>query len=351
LRPLSCTRPKALFPVVNKPLLQWTFERLAQSGVDEAILAVNGLTEFYIRQHRLPKSGLTVKYSHDPPNMPLGTAGPIKKAEKLIGHGEPFIVLNGDIFADINYREMLNSHLEGKAIATIALHEAEDPSRYGVAELAADNRIRRFIEKPPKETTSTNLINAGVYVLSPKIFEYIPAGRAVSMEREVFPRLADKNALYGHKVDGLWIDIGKPEEYLTANKMLLDTLSSKQRKDKTGKYQLKNPIAIEKGVIVGENSTIGPYVVLGKNVKVGKNVQIKNSVVFENTRINDSTIISGALVGEGAQIGKNVKITDGCVIADQAKIKDNVTLSEKILVCPAKEVSEETSKLKSNNIC
>ncbi len=110
LRPLSCTRPKALFPIVNKPLLQWTFERLANNDVDEAILAVNALTQFYIRQHQPPKCGLKVKFSIDPPKMPLGTAGPIKKAEKLIGHDEPFIVLNGDIFADINYKELLDTH-------------------------------------------------------------------------------------------------------------------------------------------------------------------------------------------------------------------------------------------------
>ena len=97
LRPLTCTRPKALFPIVNKPLLQWTFEKLAENGVDEVILAVNKLTEFHIRQQRLSKCGLTVKYSLDPPKMPLGTAGPIKKAEKLLGRGEPFLVLNGDL--------------------------------------------------------------------------------------------------------------------------------------------------------------------------------------------------------------------------------------------------------------
>ncbi len=82
LRPLTCTRPKALFPIVNKPLLQWTFEKLAENGVDEVILAVNRLTEFHIRQQHLSKVGLKVKYSHDPPKMPLGTAGPIKR-EKL----------------------------------------------------------------------------------------------------------------------------------------------------------------------------------------------------------------------------------------------------------------------------
>ena len=336
LRPLSCTRPKALFPIVNKPLLQWTFEKLAENGVDEVILAVNKLTQFHIRQQRLSKSGLTVRYSLDPSKMPLGTAGPIKKAEKLLGREEPFLVLNGDLITEINYREMLAAHVEGKAVATIALHEAEDPSRYGVAELAGENRIKRFIEKPPKGTEPTKLINAGVYVLSPKIFGYIPSGRAVSMERELFPRLAEENALYGHKVSGLWIDIGTPEDYLQTNKLLLETCADKQRKNIT--FECKIPVALGKGVSIGENSVIGPFVVLGKNVTVGRNVQICDSVVFEDAKIGDDAEICGALIGEAAQIGKKAKVTEGCIIADHAKVKDGASLSEKVSVCPAKEI-------------
>jgi NDP-sugar pyrophosphorylase family protein len=336
LRPLTCTRPKALFPIVNKPLLQWTFEKLAENGVDEVILAVNKLTQFHIRQQRLSKCGLTVRYSLDPPKMPLGTAGPVKKAEKLLGREAPFLVLNGDLITEINYRELLAAHVEGKSVATIALHEAEDPSSYGVAELAGKNRIKRFIEKPPKGTEPTKLINAGVYVLSPKIFEYIPSGRVVSMEREVFPRLAEENALYGHKVSGLWIDIGKPEDYLQTNKLLLETCTDKQRKNI--KFECKNPVAFGRGVSIGENSVIGPCVVLGKNVTVGRNVQIRDSVVFEDVKIGDDALICGALIGEAAQIGKKAKVTEGCIIADHAKVKDGVVLHEKVSVCPAKEI-------------
>ena len=98
LRPLSCSRPKTLFPIVNKPLLEWIFERLASNGVDEAILAVNALTQFYIRQQHPAKHGLKIRFSIDPPRMPLGTAGPVKKAEKLIGHDEPFIVFHNCVF-------------------------------------------------------------------------------------------------------------------------------------------------------------------------------------------------------------------------------------------------------------
>jgi mannose-1-phosphate guanylyltransferase len=349
LRPLSCTRPKTLFPIVNKPLLQWIFERLAKDNITEAILAVNLQTEFYIKRQRIPKSGLRIKYSIDPPKKPLGTAGPIKKAEKLIGHTEPFLVLNGDIFAELSYKEMIKSHKEKKAVATIALCNVEDPSRYGVAEMEANGRIKRFIEKPPKGTAPTNLINAGIYVLSPSVFQYIPKGKTVSMERDVFPRLAENGELYGHVVQGLWIDIGKPEEYLQTNKILLDALGSKLKHKSGDKFKLKMPVALDKGVSIGEKSVIGPYAILGKNVTVGKCVQINDSVIFPDAKIDDFSSINGAIIGEGAVIGKKVRISKGCIIADQAKIRDNVSLTEEAAVCPAKEVSGNI--LKSKIIC
>lgn len=344
LRPLSCTRPKTLFPIVNKPLLQWIFERLAKNGIKEAILAVNPLTEFYIRQQRIPKNGLNIKYSHDPPKTPLGTAGPIKKAEKLLGHREPFLVLNGDIFADLNYKEIIEYHVKKDALATIAICKVEDPSRYGVAELAENGRIKRFIEKPPKESAPSNLINAGVYVLSPKVLELIPEGRLVSMEREIFPKLVEQNGLYGYLFEGLWMDIGKPEEYLQTNRILLDRNHNKIPSNGKKAFTLKAPVALGKSAQIGDNSVIGPYAVLGKNVAIGKNVTVKHSVIFAEARIGDSAFLDGTIVGEGAVIGKETRIGNGCIIGDHAKIKDGVCLEKDVSVCPAKEVAEKTLK-------
>ena len=337
LRPLSCTRPKALFPIVNKPLLQWTFERLSKNGVDKAVLAVNALTQFYIKQNNPAKSGLRIKFSIDPPKKPLGTAGPIKKAEKLIGHDEPFIVLNGDIFAEINYRDLITTHKKTKALATIALCTVEDPSAFGVAELEG-NRIKRFIEKPAKGEALSNLINAGAYVLDPKVFDYIPEGRPVSLEREVFPKIAQEGKLYSCKTEGLWIDIGKPKEYLEANKTILDLIVKSKRKQVSNIFEIKDPVALDKGIKIDEKSVIGPYAIIGKNVKIGKHVRITNSVIFEDTEIGDETIIDGAIIGEGAKIGSHVKVGKNCIVADQAKIRNNVNLSRSIAVCPAKEI-------------
>ena len=340
LRPLSCTRPKILLPIVNKPLLQWTFEKLAKNNIKEARLAVNYQTEVAIKQHRIPRCGLHVTYSRDPLRKPLGTGGPIKKAEKFIGHNAPFLVLNGDVFADVNYTEILKIHEENDAVATIALHRVEDPSRYGVAELAEDNRIKRFIEKPPVRTAPTNLINAGAYVLSPKIFKYIPEGRTLSIEYEVFPKLAEEGGLYGYVFDGLWMDIGKPEDYLEVNKTLITSIANQQKSKIGNETEIKQPAAFDKEVSVGEKSVVGPYVVLGRNVTVGKNVRIQNSVILRETVISDFVSMDGAIIGEGVFIGKRVKIGKGCILGDHVKIKDDTSLAERVLICPAKEISE-----------
>ncbi|MGQ9507017.1 MAG: sugar phosphate nucleotidyltransferase [Candidatus Bathycorpusculaceae bacterium] len=339
LRPISCTRPKILFPIVNKPLLEWTLERLAKNNIKEVIMAVNYQTENAIKQHKIKKYGVHLSYSRDPIRKPLGTGGPIKKAEKQIGRNSPFLVLNGDVFADVNYTEILKLHKEKGGVATIALHKVEDSNRYGVAELTEDNCIKKFIEKPQLKEAPTNPINAGVYVLSPKIFEYIPEKRAVSMEREVFPKLAEKGMLYGYVHEGLWMDIGKLEDYIKINKILLDSFFAQQKLKVKNKVEIKKPVFFNK-VSLGEKSVIGPYTILGKNVIVGKNACIQNSVIFSNTKISEYASIKGAIIGESVFIGKGAKISEGCILGDHTKIGDNVSLAKGVLICPAKEISE-----------
>lgn len=343
LRPLSCTRPKSLFPILNKPLLQWTFERLARNGIKEVILAVNKQTEILIKQHRIRKCGLHVIYSLDPPKMPLGTGGPIKKAEKLVGRDSPFLVLNGDIFADVNYTEILKEHEENKAVATIALHEVDDPSRFGVAKLADGKRIKEFIEKPRREEAPTKLINAGVYALSPKIFDYIPSGRMVSLEREIFPRLVERGELYGYIFSGLWSDVGKPEDYMEINKFLLNSHKNKCKHKIVCRGEIIEPVALDKGVLIGEKSIIGPYAILGRNVRVGRGVHIQNAIIFPETTVSDYALIDNAIVGERVIIGMKAKIGEGCILADGVKVKDGVYLMKRISVCPAKEVANDAA--------
>jgi len=345
LRPLSCTRPKLLFPVLNKPLLDWTLERLAASGVKGVILAVNYMAEAYIQRYGKSRYGMKISYSRE--EKPLRTGGPIKKAEELIGREKPFLVLNGDILTKIDYAELLERHEEKDAIATIALYKVEDPSRYGTVKLTENSRVIRFEEKAPRGKAPSNLINAGIYVLNPKIFDYIPGGRPVSIEHEIFPILADEGKLYGHEFKEFWIDIGKPEDYLKANWLLFD---SEIKKSFLGMdvnlekgVEIKDPAVIDKGVNIEQKSRVGPYAVIGKDVVLGKGVRVENSVVFPGTMISDFASIRGAIIGEGASIGRRVKIKDGCIIGDHATIQDKVTLTRGVTVCPSREVTESAS--------
>jgi len=309
-------------------------------------MAVFYQTEMYIKHHRVPRSGVHVTYSHDPLRKPLGTGGSIKRAEKRIGHDQPFIVLNGDIFADVNYTELMQTHKQNKAVATLAVHSVEDPSRYGVVELAKDNRITRFVEKPPPGTAPSNLINAGAYAFNPEIFNYIPEGRTVSIEHEIFPKLAQQGKLYAHIFNGLWMDIGKPEDYMQINRKMLTSNTQQQKSRPAKNVEITKPVAIDKNVRIGQESTLGPYTVLGKDVIIGKNVHIQDSIIFSAATIHDSSTINGAIISEGATIGERAKIQKGCIIGDHAKIKNDVSLAQGTTICPANEVSE--SVLTSN---
>lgn len=353
LRPLSCTRSKMLFPVANKPLLDWTLERLAKSKTTEVVLALNYMAEAFRQRYGRKAHGIRILHSIDtlrPPqtvtsfSRPLLTAGPIKRVEKFLGRREPFLVLNGDILTNINYGQLMKKHKKKRnATATIALYKVEDPSRYGVAEMAEDDRIKRFVEKPPREKAPSNLINAGIYVLNPEIFDCIPEDTPMSIEHQVFPKLAREGKLYGHEFQDFWIDIGEPADYLTANKLFLDM----QKGNKTSRdfflessAEIREPSIVGNQVNVGKKAKIGPHVSLGDHAGIGKGARIECSIIFPRTIISDFTTVKNALIGEAVLIGKHVKIGEGCIIGDHAIIHDNLTLKRDVTICPSKEVSE-----------
>jgi NDP-sugar pyrophosphorylase family protein len=342
LRPLSCTRPKLLFPVLNKPLLDWTLERLAETGVDGVTLAVKYMAEAFMQRYGESRHGIKISYSLE--KKPMRTGGAIKYAEELIGTEEPFLVLNGDIFTTIDYAALINKHKQNKAVATIALYRVADPSRYGTVKLTKQNRITQFTEKAPAGKAPSNLINAGVYVLDPEIFNHIPGGRPVSIEHEVFPKLAEQGKLFGHEFKEIWMDIGKPVDYLKANMVLLDAEPKKRLLGKDANMgegvEFSDPVIVDAGVTVGQNSKLGPYAIIGRDAVLGRNVTLENSVVFPEATISDNASVRGAVIGEGATIGKGATIMEGCVIGDYVTIRDKVTLSRNVTVCHSKEVKE-----------
>jgi len=210
LRPLTYEIPKVLIPVQGKPVLEHILDLFKREGVEEAVLSVGHMKE-KIKSHFGDGTRFGIRISYLEEDSPLGTAGPLKL---LPPQQEPFIVSNGDELKDIRLREMISFHRSSNALATIALTRVENPAAYGVASLEG-SRILEFIEKPPNPPS--NLINAGLYILDPRVIEKIPETFSM-LEKDVFPGLAHEGRLFGFPFEGQWFDTGNMERWETAIK-------------------------------------------------------------------------------------------------------------------------------------
>ena len=231
LRPLTERIRKDMLPLVDRPLLAFTFEHLRKHGVRRGIVSC-GYLPTQIEAHFGSAYGdLDLEYRVE--EEPLGTAGGIAFAAEE-GIDETFFALNGDSLRDADLGEIVDFHRDTGAKATILLTPVADPSRYGLVRLASDGRVSTFLEKPRPEEIDTNLINAGVYVLEPEVLSLVPRDRAVSIERDVFPRLADEGSVYGLALEGYWLDVGTPEAYLQAHRDVLERSFSTETGDALG---------------------------------------------------------------------------------------------------------------------
>lgn len=346
LRPLSCTRPKLLFPIANRPALDWTVQSLSKAGVSEVVFAVNymaGALRMFFGER---KYGLKLLYSKEP--KALGTGGPIKLAEKLLKlkQGEPLLILNGDIWSDVNFAALRDTHSrhveDHDALMTLTLREVEDVSRYGVVEVDREGRILKFKEKPRRGEGRKGMINAGIYLTDRRIFQRLEL-RKFSLERELFPQLAEEGKLYGFKHKGLWSDIGKVEDFMAVNFKVLD-LNAKNRRKVEKNVQMGRgakllpPVWVGRKTRIDVGAVVGPYAVIGNAVHIGRKCAIKKSIVFDRAEINAGCLVKDSIVGEGAVIGRDVKIRDHTVVGDHAVVTDGVKLVGKVSICPHKEV-------------
>lgn len=208
LRPITHEIPKPLIPLHDKPILQHTIDLFKRYGITEILLSVGykaeKIKEFFGNGKRF---GVDIIYLEE--NEPLGTAGPLNLAREHLT--DTFMMCNADELKNIDLHEMYLFHKESGAKATIALTTVADPSQYGVAKLMG-NKILEFIEKPAQGTAPSNLINAGLYVLEPSIFDFVPKGTG-SIERDIFPKIAQEGKLFGFPFSGQWFDTGTLERY------------------------------------------------------------------------------------------------------------------------------------------
>ena len=211
MKPITDEMPKPLIPLQGKPIIQHTIELLKKHGIDNIIISLGYMGE-KIKEHFGDGSRYGVKISYIVEKEPLGTAGPLGLAKKLIKG--TFVLCNSDELKNIDLYDMYLFHKEQNALATIALTTVSNPSAYGVAKLQG-SKIIEFIEKP--KISPSNLINAGLYILEPGVLDFIQDGHSM-MEKDVFPKIAKLDRLYGYTFSGQWFDTGSMERYAKALK-------------------------------------------------------------------------------------------------------------------------------------
>ncbi len=217
LRPLTYTTPKPLLPIMNEPMVVRLINTLP-GNVDKVVLAVSYMTDrlqAYFDAHDVGREVVLVEEKE-----PLGTGGAVKNVEKEID--DTFLVFNGDVISSIDLDGIVDFHKNKGGLGTISMWEVEDPTRFGIIGTDEDDRITRFFEKPKPEEVFSHWINAGVYILEPEVLDSMEPGTVISIEREIFPPLAEKGSLYGFKFRGYWLDAGTPQAYLQSHRVLLD---------------------------------------------------------------------------------------------------------------------------------
>lgn len=210
LRPLTNTIPKALIDINGKTLTEHLIGVLKRHGVKNIILSLCYKADKIMRYFG-DGSRFGVKIDYLIEKEPMGTAGFLYLMQKP---EQSFFVLNGDDLIDVDLNKLVSFHKKNKAIATLTLVQIEEVSSLGVVEIVND-RIVRFVEKPKKGEEPSNWISGGYYVFEPGVFNYTPHPRKIpiSLEHEIFPRLAVDRVLYGYKHKGKWFDTGTFESY------------------------------------------------------------------------------------------------------------------------------------------
>ncbi len=214
LRPLTYEIPKALIPVAGQPILEYLIKLLRDADVYQIILATGHLGE-KIKDHFGNGSKFGVQIAYSPETKPLGTGGALLNTRKLLKKS-PFLVVHGDILADMNLSELIAFHNQEQVVGTIALTTSPELSDYGMVALRG-SKIVHFVEKPKKKDRISQLINSGIYVFEQQIFDYLGDSPYALLE-DTFPRLAKEKKLAGFAFEGKWFDVTTAKNYEQAIK-------------------------------------------------------------------------------------------------------------------------------------
>ncbi len=330
LRPLTWRTPKALVPILGRPLLEHLLLNLRQHGVTHVTLAMTARNEAIRGAFGDGQAlGIVLDYAYE--DTPLGSGGAIGSIASTwrAGDGgpwtEPFLVVNGDVITDLDVSAMIANHRARQAVLSISLHEVDDPSPFGVVEIDSGGRIHHFVEKPKADEAPSRLINAGTWVFDARLISMLDPTTFNRVEDGLFPRLcSDGESVYGFHQSVYWADVGNPDALLRVNlDMASGAVASPAARIGAAGYG--------QGIYVDETSTIDAGAVIEAPAVIGA-----GCVVRSGSLVTSSLLWDGVTVGVGAEIRESilasgVRVGDGArlersVVAHHATIQPNASL-------------------------
>ena len=268
-----------------------------------------------------------------------------------------FLVFNGDVLTDLDLTDLIAFHEEKKAKATLYLTHVEDPTAYGLVPLDDDGRILEFLEKPSPDQVTTDLINAGTYVLEPELLDRVPAGDRYSFERQLFPgMLEDGLPMFGFPSDAYWMDIVPPAKHLQAHcvildrKLLFDFEGREIRPsvwvadgcDISAEATVKGPAILGPGCQVAAYAVIEGNCVLGPGCRIGEGARLEAAVLHEGCTVGAGSILNCCVLSADVTVGERVNISGEAVLGGGVVIEDENDLRHGIRIWPGAKIPAAT---------
>jgi len=343
LRPLTSRYPKPLVPVVGTPVVEHVLRLLKEHGIRDVVLTLAYLGAD-IRNRLGDGSDLDMKIEYVAEDTPLGTAGSVRNAARLLD--DTFLVISGDALTDIDLTRMIEEHRRREADATIVLHSVERPLEYGVVVTDPEGRVKRFLEKPSWGEVFSDQANTGIYVIEPRVLDLIPADTKMDWSQDVFPvMLRKRQPLHGVSADGYWCDIGSIQSYIQAN---WDALEGKVRCHIPGRREgdvwigndvefgigvqlegaafIGDEVKLKAGAFINDHAVIDRYTVIDDNSKVSNSIIWPHSYVGENCRLRQTILCRNVTVKNNTLIEENAVIGDDCVVGRGSRIRAGVKI-------------------------
>jgi glucose-1-phosphate thymidylyltransferase len=321
LRPLTHTSAKQLVPVANKPVLFYAIESIVAAGITEIGIIV-GDTRREIKAAVGDGSRFGARVTYIEQEAPLGLAHAVLIAEPFLA-GAPFVMYLGDNLIAGGITSLVEEFRALGCNSEILLAEVPNPEQFGVAELTAEGKVRKLVEKPPEP--QSNLALVGVYMFDATIFESVrrikPSRRGELEITDAIQDLIDRGLdVHPHIVRGWWKDTGKLEDMLEANRIVLESLEVPNLREVgqgsriEGRVQLGEGVEIVDSLVRGpvvigdgarlEHAFVGPYTSIGERCTLVR-CEMENSIVLADCEIRDIPLrIDGSLIGRNVRIVK-----------------------------------------------